>query len=254
MGREKLDVFASRAPGAGVFLDFDGTLSEIAAVPAAAKAVPGAAEVLSRLAERFRVVAVVSGRMVSEVKGMLGSPPGVRFFGLYGLERGDGADQPRDEGLRAVEEILPRILEVVAGVTGSFVEPKGPNVAVHYRQSPDPEAAREALLEALRPLAQAVGMSLIEGKRVVELVPRNAPTKGDLLRAEGEGFEAVLYAGDDLADLEAFDAVDRLIARGTEGVKVAVRSAETPASLMDQADIVVEGPTGLLELLQAMVR
>jgi trehalose 6-phosphate phosphatase len=253
MGRDKLDVLAVRAADSGVFLDFDGTLSEIAAVPAAAKAVPGATEILARLADRFRVVAVVSGRMASEVKRKLGNPPGVRFFGLYGLERPhEAGEQPQES--RTVEEILPRVLEVVAGVSGSFAEPKGPNVAVHYRQAPDPEVARQALFEALDPLATAAGMSLIEGKRVLELVPKGAPTKGDLLLSEGEGLGCVLYAGDDLADIEAFAAVDRLAAGGAEGIKVAVRSAETPSALLGAADIVAERPADLVELLATLVR
>lgn len=248
-----LDALVSRADRSGVFLDFDGTLSEIAQVPTAAKAVPGAAEALSRLAERFRVVAVVSGRMASEVKRRLGSPRGVRFFGLYGAEGPHPiGDRSEDHYSRVVEEILPRVLELAAAVPGSLVEPKGWNIAVHYRLSPDPEVAHSELLEGLAPLARGVGLTIIEGKRVVELVPSGAPTKGDLVAREGEGLEGILFAGDDLADVEAFAAVDRLAETGAHAVKVAVRSAETPPELIQAADMTVDGPADLVRILEAL--
>jgi trehalose 6-phosphate phosphatase len=250
-----LEALVSRAARGGVFLDFDGTLSEIAPLPEAAVALPGAAEVLGRLAKRFDLVAIVTGRRVSEVERRLGRPAGVRFFGLYGVEEGASSegDLPSPAGVRIVEEVLSRVLEVSAGVPGSLVEPKGLNVAVHYRLAPDPEAARLQLLESLQPLAERSGLRLIEGKRVVELVPAASPTKGDLVRREGAGLDAVLYAGDDLADMEAFAAVDRLAEAGAVAVKVAVRSAETPSALMEAADMTVERPAGLLRMLESLL-
>lgn len=250
MVREELGFLSSRPADSGVFLDFDGTLSEIAPVPEAAVALPGAAQTLSRLAERFRVVAVVSGRQISEIERRLGRPSGVRFFGLYGSQ----SDRTMGETAtsRTVEEILPRVMELASEVAGSLVEPKGTSVAVHYRLSPAPETARAKLLEGVAPLASSVGMKLIEGKRVLELLPPAIPTKGDVVQREGAGLEAVLYAGDDFADLEAFSAMDQLAAEGARSVKVAIRSAETPTALIESADLVVEGPGGLLELLGSL--
>ena len=250
---EVLNDIAARADRAGVFLDFDGTLSEIAEEPEAATAVAGAAEILERLARRFRIVAIVTGRRVAEVERRLEAPRGVRFFGLYGLERGYEVDEPgRPEtspASRDVEEVLPRVMEIAAGIPGALVEPKGSNVAVHYRRSADPEGVRSRLMAELEPLATQQGMRLVEGKRVIELVPSVSPSKGDLVEREAQGLEAVLYAGDDLADLEAFAAVDRLAESGARTLKVAVRSAETPQVLVGAADVSVEGPSGLLAML-----
>jgi trehalose 6-phosphate phosphatase len=250
---DALDELADRADRSGLFLDFDGTLSEIATTPEAAVAAPGTADLLVRLALRYRLVAVVSGRRVEEVAEKLGEPPGVRLFGLYGLEGGDlSSGRGNESGTHAVEEILPRVLEVAAGIPGSLVEPKGSNVAVHYRLAPDPNEARAALLDALGSLAGAVGMRIVEGKRVVELVPAAAPTKGDVVAREARGLEGILFVGDDLADIDAFAAVDALTAAGAYGLKVAVRSEETPDELLRAADLVVEGPSGLLELLSRL--
>jgi trehalose 6-phosphate phosphatase len=206
--------------------------------------------VLEGLAARFAVVAVVSGRRAAEVRERLGEPRAVRIFGLYGLE-GVGDAVP-SSSVGPVEDILPAVRAAAAGIPGTLVEPKASNLAVHYRLAPDAEAARLSLLDALRPLADAAGLDVIEGKRVVELVPAGAPSKGDVVEREGAGLEALLYAGDDLADLEAFAALDRLAAYGAHAVKVAVASAGTPAVLLDAADIVVPGPPGLVELLGSL--
>ena len=79
---------------------------------------------------------------------------------------------------------------------------------------------------------------------VLELVPRDRPMKGGAVeRLAGEhGLEAVLFAGDDVADLDAFAALDRLAISGLVAVKVAVRGAETPRELVAGADLSVDGP------------
>jgi trehalose 6-phosphate phosphatase len=88
----------------------------------------------------------------------------------------------------------------------------------------------------------------------VELVPANVALKGgavERLLAEEE-LRAALYAGDDTADLEAFEALERARENGVETVRVAVRGEETPAALLDVADEIVEGPEGLVALLREM--
>jgi trehalose-phosphatase len=83
---------------------------------------------------------------------------------------------------------------------------------------------------ALQPVATESGLEVIQGKMVIELVPRGRPMKGGALeRIAGEHeLQAVLYAGDDHADLDAFEALDRLAASGAQVVRVAVRGRETP--------------------------
>jgi trehalose 6-phosphate phosphatase len=248
-----LEELIRHAAVTGVFLDFDGTLSEIAPTPEDARAVEGLGPVLEQLVARYRVVAVVSGRPVAQVTTLVSVP--VRFFGLYGLEdeRGPAADARRLSA--AVEEAIPEIERAAAYVPGTRVERKGLSVAVHYRGVPEPEAARRVLLERLGAVVQAHDLQVIEGKRVVELAAGPRPSKGDVLRrvARAEGLRYLLFAGDDLADLEAFDAVEALASEGFAGIRVAVRSAETPDRLVQQADLVVEGPRGLLDLLSKLV-
>ena len=92
---------------------------------------------------------------------------------------------------------------------------------------------------------------MIEGKRVLELVPRDATLKGDAVAREIErhALEAVLYAGDDVADVAAFSALAEARTRGLLTVAVAVMGPESPEALRDAADMVVEGPSALVDLL-----
>jgi trehalose 6-phosphate phosphatase len=238
-----IDDLASDPATTGLFLDFDGTLSEIAPTPEDARAIAGLAPVLDRLNARYAMVAVVTGRPSSQVATLVEAP--VRIYGLYGTE-GDGRADP-SEALREIER-------AAAYVPGTRVEPKGSFAAVHYRASPDHEAARRILLERLGDVAARHGLALIEGKRVVEVVGAVIPDKGLVVErvAVEEGLRRLLVAGDDLADLGAFAAVDRLAGAGIAGLKVAVRSAEAPDRLLEEADLVVDGPLGLFGLLEEL--
>ena len=145
--------------------------------------------------------------------------------------------------------------QAASTVEGAWVEDKGASLAVHFRQVPDQLAARRRLEKVLRPVAEEFGLKLLPGKRVLELAPADVPGKGDVIvRTINErGLDACLFAGDDVADLAAFRALDELASKGLTTVKVAVRADETPPDLVDQADIVVERPSGLVALLADLV-
>ena len=178
------------------------------------------------------------------MRGRLGAD-GVTYAGLYGLEGGE----------REVADRESAVERVVGEVPNAWVELKGPALSVHYRQSPDPEAARRTLLEGLAPIATSTGRRVVEGKLTVELVPDGVPLKAGAVRrfiAEHR-LRAALYAGDDLADLEAFEALEQLGAEGLDVVRVAVRGAETPTVLLDAAELIVGGPEELVQLLGELV-
>jgi trehalose 6-phosphate phosphatase len=242
--------FPGQSRPVGVLLDFDGTLSDIAPTPEEARPVPGTRHALEALATAGAVVAVISGRPALDVASLVGAP--VRYFGLYGLEDQDGSVAPSRELLAALESALPGVERAAALVPGSRVEHKGLQVAVHYRGSREPDAARRVLLARLRPVAKAHGYRLLEGKKVVELAPEGGPTKGDVLVrvARTAGLSAAMYAGDDVADVEAFRALDRLAAERVTTLRVAVRHPEAPAALLEAADVVADDPAALVGLLE----
>jgi len=235
--------FAS-TPSRGFLFDFDGTLSEIVARPEMARAVPGAAGALSRLAEANPLVAVVSGRPTGQLRELIGVP-GVTLVGMYGLPESG----PERVQLDAARKDIARAVELVPG---AWLEDKGPSLAVHYRAARDPAEAHRALLPALRGVAAGHGLSLLPGKMVLELAAGKVPGKGAVVRelVLSAAVSGCLYAGDDVADLDAFGALDGL--EPVASVKVAVRSEETPERLIAAADLVVERPSGLVKLLSEL--
>src|SRR4051794_41740923 len=108
--------------------------------PDAARPLPGAPEVLARLADRYARVWVVSGRPASFLQRFLGDT-GVRLSGLYGLEWVDDGrvvTHPSAERWRPVVEDVARSTES-QGPAGLLVERKGLSVTLHYRVDPDLE-------------------------------------------------------------------------------------------------------------------
>jgi trehalose 6-phosphate phosphatase len=212
--------------------------------PDLAVAAPGVRQALGALVRRYRVVAIVSGRRTEELAARL-RVDGLSLFGLYGME---------EAAPDIAEAVAPLVERAAAEVPGARVEHKGSSLAVHYRQAVEPALARGTLLPALEEIAAENGLTVLEGRKVLELVPAGRPRKaGAVARILGENaLEAALFAGDDVADVEAFDALDEARDRGVEVVKVAVRSAEAPLLLLERADLVVDGPEGLVELLRQL--
>lgn len=239
---EALSTFQSADTRGGILLDFDGTLSPIVLRPELAQIRSGAPEALRRLVGRYALVAVISGRTTEELRDFV-TVPGVRLVGSYGL--GDSTLPP---------EVINAVRDAAASVSGARVESKAASVAVHVRGADDPDAAEASLRAALTAIGQVYDLEVIDGKRVLELVPAGRPLKGGVVESlvAQERLDAVLYAGDDLADLRAFDSLDRLATEGLRTVKVAVRGAETPRLLNEAADIVVDGPAGLVLLLNQL--
>ncbi|MEU0929649.1 trehalose-phosphatase [Streptomyces malaysiensis] len=261
-GREGLAALLERPGRAVVGFDFDGTLAEIVPDPDQARAHPGAVPALSRLAPKVRSAAVITGRpaeVAVRYGGFAGAEglDGLVVLGLYGAERWDAASgalqapEPHP-GVAAVQAELPAVLEEHGASQGTWIEDKGRAVAVHTRRAEDPQATFERLRAPLHALAERHGLIIEPGRLVLELRPPGMD-KGVALTeyVRRTGAETVLYAGDDLGDLAAFAAVERLRAEGVPGVLVCSGSTEV-TELAKRADLVVDGPAGVVELLSAL--
>jgi trehalose 6-phosphate phosphatase len=250
--------------------DFDGTLAPIVADPTSARAHPGVLPALARLAPRLGAVAVVTGRPAAtavELAGFAGAPglEHLTVLGHYGLERWDAATgelrAPAEHpGITALRGELPALLaDGPDGVRmeGVWLEDKGHSLAVHTRRAADPDAALAALDTPLRAAAARHGLAVEPGRMVLELRPHGMD-KGVALTAFLRERDAatVLFAGDDLGDLAAYDAVDALRAAGAlEGLLVcsAPTTGEPPVrALADRADLIVPGPAGVVALIEAL--
>lgn len=248
--------------GALLGFDFDGTLAPIVDDPDRAVAHPDVPGLLSALAAEVGHVVVLTGRPAGvaaarlELQGILGVGD-VVVLGHYGRERWDSATgevrapEP-PTGLERVRRELPRILES-AGASAAYVEDKTASVAVHTRRTAEPSAVLERLREPLRELAEQTGLALEPGRLVLELRPPGVDKGSALLRLAREaGARSVAFAGDDLGDLAAFDAVDTLRSEGLHGLLVCSGSTEEQA-LADRADLVVDGPAGVTAWLRGLL-
>jgi trehalose 6-phosphate phosphatase len=267
-GQQRYDELVASAASAVVGLDFDGVLSPIVPDPASATIHPEGPGVLLALADQVRGVAVITGRPARQAISLgrldqVGAALAARgrelfLLGQYGNERwssgsGEVVSPPAPEGLGSFLADLPGLLRH-HGVADAYVEEKGLAVAVHTRRLPDPTAAFDRLLPVISEAAVAHGLGVEPGRLVIEV---RAPGmhKGQALRTiHAElGARGVLFAGDDLGDIEAFRAAAAFREQGEPGLLVCSGSEEQRA-LVELSDIVVDGPAGVLALLRRFAR
>jgi len=242
-----------------LLLDFDGALAPIVPDPDAARPLPGAVSALERLVGRLAVVAVVSGRPLAFLEGALPGTlargPAGRFLlvGQHGLERSSAGRREVDPRAAVFREAVGAAArEAEAAMPELVVERKG-DIAVnlHWRLVPHGAPAGEALG---RRLAERHGLVAWPMRMGVELRPPVPVDKGTVVEELAAGRHAALFAGDDHGDLAGFAALDRLEAAGRLGhaLLVAVRSDEAPPALLEAADHQVDGPPGLVALLDRL--
>lgn len=259
-GQQRYDALVADASRVVVGLDFDGVLAPIVDDPASATIHPDGPRTLVALARQVRGVAVITGRPARQAialgnldevgQELAEHDRALHLMGQYGNERWSSVDgrviSPRPpKGLSSFMADLPDLLRR-HDAADAFIEEKGLAVAVHTRRLPDPVGAFERLLPALTKAAERYDLGVEPGRMVVEV---RAPGmhKGQALRTVlGElGGHGVMFAGDDLGDVEAFRAVTVLREEGTPGLLVCSGSEEQKA-LVDLSDIVVDGPDGVL--------
>ena len=265
--RAHYDAVRDVLAGAVVGLDFDGTLSPVVDDPEAARLHPGAPGALLELAEVVRAVAVITGRPARQLiamgdldalgDAMLDRGAELFVFGQYGNERWSATEQrirsPRPPaGLATFERELPSVRRQ-AGAADAYIEEKGLAVAVHTRRMDDPAGAFDRLLAPVTALAERHHLTVEPGRNVIE-VRSGEMHKGQALRTfvAEQHATGVIFGGDDLGDIEAFKAVREMRSDGLPGLVVCSASHEQP-DLVDLADVVVDGPAGVVDLLGGLV-
>jgi trehalose 6-phosphate phosphatase len=223
---------AAQAQTTALCLDFDGTLAPIVDDPNQARPLPASHA----------------------------AAPGVRYLGLYGRQEirdGQLWVDPRLKAARPAVLAAQQDLRDCAAVrdSGAYLEDKQYAVAIHTRRVADPDRWAAPIDQAARQIAERHGLEVILGKQVWELRPAVHSDKGDAIRRVIGDSKArgVVVAGDDLGDLSAFAAALELKAAGGDALRIAMDSAEAPPALIDKADLIVDGPRGLLEFLSRLL-
>jgi trehalose 6-phosphate phosphatase len=264
-GRAALDAMLDDPAQALLTVDFDGVLAPIVDDPYQAHVHPGAVAVLSRVAARLHGVAIVTGRPAEQALSLGGfaGADGLAdlvILGQYGVERWDArtgeitAPEP-PPGIEPARRRVPGLLAGL-GLDDAQVEDKGRALGLHVRRLPDPDAALERLREPVAALAAELDLHVEPGRHVFELRAAGID-KGHAIESllTETGTTTIVYAGDDVGDVPAFDAVERHRDGGGNGLLIWSASDESPAAaerLGERADLVLPGPDGVIGWLEAL--
>jgi trehalose-phosphatase len=225
-------------------LDYDGTLTPIAARPEDARPSPSLLTLLSQLVQRPNlVVAIVSGRALPDLRTLL-PVSGLLFIGTHGCEIGtaDGKTRlliPGGVVSLAIARLHQEIAPTLANAPGLFLEDKRYALALHYRQAQPQDAwAIEEFLAAVRAYQRkGITLEIIHGKKVIEVRPvgSNKGKAVQFLLAGEHANTLPIYIGDDVTDEEAFAVLSE------RGVTVVVTDSLRPSAaqyyLNDIADV-----------------
>ena len=245
---------------AAILCDVDGTLSPIVERAEDAEVPAETARLLAELGRRYGVVACISGRAADAARELVGVGE-ITYAGSHGAEL-LGAGEEEADLLPEFEDWADRVRDFAAERAGSELEDlgvrtedKGPIVAYHWRGAPDEDAA-QGRIEELAEEAEEAGFHTHWGRMVLEVRPAVEFDKGRPVRelVERCGARAALYAGDDVTDLDAFEALGALERDGglEHVVRVGVRSDEGPEEIVERADLVVDGVEGFADVLSAL--
>ncbi len=248
---------------AAILLDIDGTLAPIVDHAADAHVPESTRQLLIAVARTYGLVGCVSGRRASEARAMV-SIGTITYLGSHGVEllRSGWTEAVMDadvaDWVRRIHDFGREADTADVRKLRVRLEDKGVIVAFHWRGAPDDEAARAAI-DAIAQRAEAAGLRTHWGRKVLEVRPPIKIDKGvgirRLLDAVGSEIDSAMYVGDDTTDLDAFHALTELVTEGrlVRAVRVGVASDEGPSEISSEADVVVNGPEGVSELLAALI-
>ena len=201
-----------------LFLDFDGTLVELAAQPQAVLIPARLGQTLAALYRHLGgALALVSGRRLLDLDGFLAPlqlPPAAE----HGAQRRDAAGRMSRAPATDMRQVQQAAQALVAQYPALVLEEKEMALSLHYRQAPELETV---CLQVMRKaLALSPGLALIQGKYVIDLRPASV-SKGTAIAAfmaEAPFAGRVpVFAGDDVTDEDGFEQVLRL---GGHAIKV----------------------------------
>ncbi|MEO5672852.1 MAG: trehalose-phosphatase [Ramlibacter sp.] len=230
-------------PSCALFLDFDGTLVDLAPQPEAVIVPSALVGTLGSLNTYLGgALALISGRPIEQIDGFLG-PLVLPVAGVHGAERRDATGKVSLLSTHPLDVVVGAALDLAARYPALVVETKRGSVALHYRQAPELETL---CLETMRAaVEESPGLTLLRGKMVAEAKPGGA-SKGHAIEAfmheaPFAGRKPV-FVGDDETDEVGFSTVQRLSGLGVkvgEGASVAWQRLESPAALRYQLQAAV---------------
>ena len=256
-----LEPLRSDPSGAAVLLDIDGTLAPIVRHADDAHVPEATRSLLIEIAKRYRIVGCISGRRAGIARQIVAIGT-IAYIGNHGGELlRPGATSPELDPELAVW--APRVRAFAAAAYTPArqrlrirSEDKDTIAAFHWRGAPDEQAAASAAADVAREATEQ-GFAVHWGRKVLEVRPPVELHKGLGIAAllRDQPVSAAIYVGDDATDLDAFRGLRALVGTSelAHAVCVAVDSEETPPELASEADLLIDGASGVRGLLEALL-
>jgi len=238
-------------------IDFDGTLAPLVDDPELSRATPGAVAALAELANNGAQVAVITGReaLTALRLGPLDAIPDLTVIGVYGAEtwsHGKLMTRETPQSLPAIKDRLIDLVQAADSDPALWVEDKRLSLVVHARRAEHPQAALAHVAAAVQILADEVELEVHTGRDVLELRLPGLDKGASLARLLAERDPAaVLYIGDDLGDLPAFEEVRSQREDGRIAYSVGVLSSDVE-EIRKVVDATIAGPDDVVDLLRAL--
>jgi trehalose 6-phosphate phosphatase len=258
---EALEPLRADPARAGILLDVDGTLAPIVRHADDAHVPEPTRVLLIQVARRYGLIGCISGRQATTARRIV-SIGSIAYIGNHGAEllRPGGTEVELDPEFEKGAAKVRAFAEAQASpqlrrlrVRG---EDKGGIQAFHWRGAPD-EARAEEAVRGIAEAAEKEGLIPHWGRKVLEIRPPVELDKGGGVRRllEAADVGTALYVGDDTTDLDAFRGLRALVEEGrlTYALCLGVRSDETPPALEQEADLLLDGPAGVRQLLEALL-
>ena len=244
-------------PSTAIVTDIDGTISEIAPTPDEAVVTASMKKELVKLKEKFKILAVISGRSIQKARQMVGVE-GLLYVGNHGMEYlKDGKLNMNPEVTKYLSEIkrVGKKLEKgdLSSINGLIFSDKGICYSIHYRQTNPSENARDRILKTLHDDPDSKKLKISEGRQLVELKPPISCDKGTTLQNIIEKYDLrkIIYLGDDITDLDAFRKLEEMESEGKiKGVSILVLSDEIPDYVKRNSSYYINGVDEVLKLFQ----
>jgi trehalose 6-phosphate phosphatase len=243
----------------GVLADIDGTLAPIVPRPEDAAVPEETRELLRGLTGRGVRVALITGRSLEAARSIAGLSE-VAYAAGHGLtlwiegrtEVAPGLEPYPELARRAEHDLGP----LASRIPGVQFENKGPLLAVHYRRTAEPEAAREAILAELQRSPVTERFWVQEGRFLIELRPPIGVDKGTaaVALAGRLGLRGAIVLGDDMTDIDMFAALGGKKVAGLTAATIAVVNEEATPEVLRAADYSLEGTEGVRWLLAEVLR
>ena len=230
----------------GLFCDIDGTISDIAPSPDAAKVRPLIRKALESIRPHLAVTAIVTGRQVSEAIEMV-DLEGITYFGTYGLEKWYQGLLTVPEEASQYKERLKKISNDIATNLSTpeiIIQEKPLGLSLHYRQAKDPIHIRNQILSVIKSTGASDWMKIFEGRMVVELALPVEIDKGTCLTwlVDEQNLTGLIVIGDDISDISMFEASHGFqTSLRTHTFNIGVIEKETPSEVINKVRYKLNG-------------